>query len=312
MTLRAGLWGAVLAALALACASPAPTPSPAPPAPPPPASASAAPLLWRAQAPDGRGDLFLLGSIHLGTPAGFHLGGALAEAWERSEELVVEIDVSQVSPQEAAAATLRHGTLPVGITLADRLRPETWAALQAELARLGVPAESFAGLKPWLAATRLAVLQFQQAGLEARFGIDQQMLDWAGVTKPVVALESLDSQLAMLDSLPSAVQELMLVDALERSPAAELQAGYLVESWLRGDEDALVEVFFGEIGQRPELEVLYEKVYFERNEAMSERLLELARDGRTRLTVLGIGHMVGPRGIPALLAAQGFQVERIR
>ena len=305
MTQRALLWGVVLAALALACAS-APAPSP-----PPPASAPTAPFLWRAQAPDGLGDLFLLGSIHLGTPDSFDLGGAVAEAWERSEELVVEIDVSQVSPQEAAAATLRHGTLPAGITLADRLRPETWAALQEELARLDVPVESFARLKPWLAATRLAVLQFQHTGLEARFGIDQQMLERAGAAKPVVALESLDSQLAMLDSLPPAVQELMLIEALERAPVAEQRAGHMVESWLRGDEDALVEVFFGEMG-RPEFDVLYEKVYFERNQAMSEQLLELARDGRTRLTVLGVGHMVGPRGIPALLAAHGFRVERIR
>ncbi len=310
--MRLGLWSPILA-LGLACASaPVPQPAPTPAAPPQPADTRAAPLLWRAEAPAGLGDLFLLGSVHLGTPDSFDLEGALAEAWDRSEELVVEIDVSQVSPQEAAAATLRHGTLPVGTSLADRLERESWAGLQAELERLGVPVEAFARLKPWLAATRLAVLQLQHAGLEPRYGIDQQMLDQAGATKPVVALESLDSQLAMLDSLPPAVQELMLVDALERAPAADLQAGYLVESWLQGDEEALVELLFGETQQRPEFEVLYEKVYFERNEAMSERLQELARDGRTRLAVLGIGHMVGPRGIPALLAAQGFQVERIR
>jgi uncharacterized protein YbaP (TraB family) len=44
---------------------------------------------------------------------------------------------------------------------------------------------------------------------------------------------------------------------------------------------------------------------------MAARLVELARDGRTRFVVLGAGHLVGARGIPARLAEQGFVVERL-
>lgn len=304
-------WSPILAAAALACAS-APAPLPAPPQGRQPAAIRTAPLLWRAVAPDGGGELYLLGSVHLADSDTFALSGPLAEAWERSEELVVEVDPSTISAQAAAAATLRHGTLPAGTTLADRLEPRTWAALQAEAERLGLPLAALANLKPWLAATSLAVMQLQAAGLEARYGVDQQMIGEAGSARPVVALESLDSQLGMLDSLPPAVQELMLMDVLERAPAATAQAEQLVESWRRGDEEALVELLFGEMKARPEFASLYEKVYFERNEAMSRRLVELAADGRTRLTVLGVGHMIGPRGIPALLAARGFRVERMR
>ena len=45
---------------------------------------------------------------------------------------------------------------------------------------------------------------------------------------------------------------------------------------------------------------------------MAARLVELAGDGQTRFVVLGAGHMVGPKSIPAHLAEQGFAVERIR
>ena len=44
---------------------------------------------------------------------------------------------------------------------------------------------------------------------------------------------------------------------------------------------------------------------------MAARLVELAGDGQTRFVVLGAGHMLGAQGIPALLAAQGFVVERV-
>lgn len=307
--MRGSRWSPLLAAAVLACAS-APVPIRAPA--PQPVEEPAAPLLWRAVAPQGGGELYLLGSVHLANSDTFELGGPIAEAWERSQELVVEVDPSTISAQEAAAATLRHGTLPAGTTLADRLRPETWSALQAELERLDVPVAAFANMKPWLAATTLAVMQLQEAGLEPEYGIDQQMIAEAGSGRPVVALESLDSQLGMLASLPPAVQELMLIDVLERAPAAPGQADSLVQSWQRGDEQALMELLFGEMETHPEFAALYEKVYFERNEAMSRRLVALSADGRTRFTVLGVGHMIGPRGIPALLAARGFQVERIR
>jgi uncharacterized protein YbaP (TraB family) len=34
---------------------------------------------------------------------------------------------------------------------------------------------------------------------------------------------------------------------------------------------------------------------------MARRLTELASDGKMRFTVVGAGHMLGPRGIPSLL-----------
>ncbi len=44
---------------------------------------------------------------------------------------------------------------------------------------------------------------------------------------------------------------------------------------------------------------------------MSEQLAALSRDGKTRFVVVGTGHLLGPRGIPALLCADGFAVARV-
>jgi uncharacterized protein YbaP (TraB family) len=56
----------------------------------------------------------------------------------------------------------------------------------------------------------------------------------------------------------------------------------------------------------------YDALIWQRNASMAARLVALAGDGRTRFVVLGAGHMVGAKGIPARLAEQGFAVERIR
>jgi uncharacterized protein YbaP (TraB family) len=273
--------------------------------------AALSPLLWHANGEEGRGSLFLLGSVHLGTPDSSWLNAAVAEAYERSDELVVEIDLSRVSPAEAAAATQRYGTLPPGQTLASVVSPETYAELRQFLNARGLAVESFGSVKPWLVATSVALMHLQEAGLDAQFGVDRQFIGRAEGRKPIVPLETVESQLEMMDSLAPEIQELLLADALTRVDEVEIEPAQMVESWQHGDEEALADLFFGALEQHPEFAPLYEKLYFERNEAMTRRLAELAGDGKTRFTVIGAGHMVGPRGIPALLAARGFRVERI-
>jgi uncharacterized protein YbaP (TraB family) len=44
---------------------------------------------------------------------------------------------------------------------------------------------------------------------------------------------------------------------------------------------------------------------------MTQRLASLSRDGRLRFAVVGVAHLVGERGIPALLLDYGFRVERV-
>jgi uncharacterized protein YbaP (TraB family) len=90
-----------------------------------------------------------------------------------------------------------------------------------------------------------------------------------------------------------------------------MQATELLEAWERGDEDTLLEAFFGALEEHPELEPFYDALLFERNETMARQLLDLAKDGQTRFVVLGVAHMVGERGIPAFLALHGFDVRRI-
>ncbi len=72
-----------------------------------------------------------------------------------------------------------------------------------------------------------------------------------------------------------------------------------------------MDLVFSPLARFPELEVFYDLVFFQRNERMTARLVEFLGDGKTRLVVLGAGHMVGSRGIPAQLGEQGYRVQRL-
>ena len=269
------------------------------------------PTLWVAQGPGGA-ELHLLGSIHLGRPDGLDLGPRVDTAFRESDELVVEVDLSALGQKELVQATQRYGVIQPPEDLRSRISDDTWGLLADYLARRGQPIEAYNRLTPWLVATTIAVMEFQAMGFEPEAGVDQVFVDKAsGGDKPVVGLETLDGQFRLLAGLPASVQEMMLRDMLVRSSDFRDEAMGMIDAWEKGDDAELERLIYRSLELDPSLQVFYDRVFFERNRRMADRLVELSGDGKARFVVIGAGHMLGVRGVPALLEARGFQVSRV-
>jgi hypothetical protein len=201
--------------------------------------------------------------------------------------------------------------LPPHLRLDALLEPATRERLARYVETHDLPAGDLQQFKPWFASQMILMGELEAAGYDAALGVDRAFVDEANGEKPIEGLETLASQFATLDGQTLAVQELMLNDVLLRSDDLVAKTGALLDAWSRGDEAALEQQIFQPVAEAPELESFYEAFFWRRNAAMAARLVELSRDGQTRFVVLGAGHMLGPQGIPALLAAQGFVVERV-
>ena len=290
----------VLLALALACASPVGESAPD----------RVDPLLWSADAP-GRGALYLLGSVHVGPENGIAFDPILRAAWERSEELVVEVDMTKVTPQQLMEVTLGYFFLAPPATVEEVLSDETVELLRRHCADHGLEFEQVRTMKPWAIGLMITFAALDEMGLDSEQGVDLQFLGAALGEKPIVELESLEAQFAILEGVDDASQDLMLRDTLERFDEIADQTTELMDAWGGGDEQSLEDVFFAPLHDNPDLASYYERVIFDRNRTMAEQIDGLSRDGTTRFVVLGAGHMVGSRGIPQLLADRGFRVQRV-
>ncbi len=271
-----------------------------------------APLLWRAQAADDRsGVLYLFGSVHVGSDSTPAFTSEIEDAYARSDELVVELDASGASEARIAESMASRVLLDPPNKIQDVLTEQTLSLLVAYLEQREFPFAAIEGMKPWYVTNLLVDMEIREAGYAPEFGVDHHFLERSRGAIPVVALETPEQQIDILDELPLAIQEVMLRDALDRSAHFGAATDEMMEAWQRGDERLLETLVFQPVEQDSDFEAFYEAIFFRRNEVMSEKLAALARDGKTRFAVLGTGHLLGPRGIPALLCAEGFEVERV-
>lgn len=275
-----------------------------PPAPPPPAA-----FYWQATSPE-RGTFFLVGSVHIGDGRELVLPLRVAEDWARSEALVVEADPYAIADLERLEVFQRYGLLPPDRTLRDVLDAETWQSLNRVLRDSRYPIAAASRMRPWMLAQMLVQFAFAAAGYDAENGVDAWFLRRAAIDgKSVLALETLDEQMAAFGALAPEVEEQLLRGMLEQSDIFVETTHEILRAWERGDEARLLELLLG-IRDDPILAEFHRTVFVERSRRMADRLALLAADGRPRFVVIGTGHLIGPENIPVLLAARGFRVER--
>jgi uncharacterized protein YbaP (TraB family) len=279
--------------------------------PPPPVETGQL-FLWEIARADGRGGVaHLMGSVHL-SDAAIHFDPAVEGALAAAEVLVLEVDPEELDPASMAQLTARTGFFTDGRNLRSVLSSETFELLEERLEGHGLRPEPFLTMEPWLVGLTLQMLHFQSRGYEADRGVDMALARSAGAEgKAIAGLETADAQMAALDSLPLATQELMLRDLLADEGRSEEGLALMLDAWRKGDAARIEAEVFAGLGRDPALDAFFEALYFERNRRMAHGIAEIVDRGGVAFVVVGAGHVVGARGVPALLAEAGFSVRRL-
>jgi uncharacterized protein YbaP (TraB family) len=307
-------WFAALAGgPAHATATPGPTCPPVPTQPTPEMAAAAmheavdlGPL-WKATR-DGRA-VYLYGTIHVAQWTWTYPGPHVRRALQASDVVALELDLTDpdilARLQKAVLRTPGSPALPA--PLDKRLLAGIAAACMAPAA--------LAPLRPEMQAVTLEVMQGRAYGLFPEFGIDTGLARIArDLGKPVRSLETPESQAALLvsdDPAETARAVGAVLDELEagRAPAMLKR---LAGDWARGDVDDIA-AYASWCGclDTPEQREDFDKLIRDRNPLMVDRIVQWHGQGQSLFVAVGTLHLVGPLGLPTLLKARGFQVERV-
>lgn len=275
--------------------------------------AAAQPLfLWHATR--GEAEVWLLGSVHVGAADFYPLDPRIEAAFAGADTLACEIDLTD--PGKAAQASLlamQHGSYPAGETLQDHLSEETWQALAAHLEAQGLPMTMFERFKPSMAAIMLGMMEMQRAGLDPDQGIDRHLLARARADSlPVVDLETVEQQIEAIFGHDAGVEELILAESLTQSGEEMRQIlADMVAAWRAGDTAAIEALITEQWLDDPRLVDFHEAILGQRNRNLAATIDRRAGAAAARwFVVVGAAHLVGDDGVPALLAAQGWQVSQ--
>ena len=261
-------------------------------------------FLWRLSR-DGR-DSFLYGTVHAGRPEWFALGPQVQTALHRTGALALEINVADPAVQARLQAVLDGPPRPLPPALMQALR-EAWygeCLPEADLAR--GPAE--------LHVLQVAVAQAQRQGLFAQYGAESVLLVHSlGAQRPVVGLETPETQLAAVLARSDDEAVAMVNDALAelQRPRAAGAMARLVQAWVTRDL-AELEAYpqWCDCLNTPSERESFARLADGRNPGMADAIERLHAD-LSVFAAVGALHLIGPKGLPALLQARGFTVSRV-
>lgn len=276
-------------------------------APAAPKAQTAQTVLWRIAG--ARGSVVLMGSVHVLPAQASWMTDAVKTAIAHADVFVFEAPTDESTVNAITQMVSMRGHLPPGKTLHALLSQQGRTNLDRVLDSLHMPRESLDGVRPWLASLLIEREIFARAG-QTTPGPDMSLSQQVKTDgKEVRYLETAAQQMAILApedetlELASFEADLKEFDSFD---SAKHEIDQLTNAWQSGNVNAIASIVGEEFKDNPKA-----RAYFldERTRAWVERIEKMRTEGKNFFVVVGIAHMVGDAGLPALLRARGIAVE---
>lgn len=262
-------------------------------------------FFWELRDGEGAVRAHLYGTVHVCDARCTPPPRPVTRALDRASLLVLELDPEDMGlPYKIAQA----GRLPAGQTLNQILSPGLMARLNGAAARLGLAPQMLQPMQPWLVNALLGVQAAARAGYRTENGVDLWLAQVGrGRRLRLEALETPERQIAALSAGGDTAQHAALAQTVDLVLEDRFAAYFaeLLAAWRAGDVATLDQLMQEEVGSdaAPVMEALLDA----RNLEMAAAIEQQLKPGKRPFIAVGAGHMGGPRGLLALLAARGFR-----
>lgn len=268
-------------------------------------------LLWKVTSDDGA-TLYLIGTIHVFKPEYYPLPDEMDKALQKSRALILEIDMTKQDKVKTQGLVRQRGLYPPSDDLARHLSKDTGIALQNWCNNAKMPYENFVHMKPWLASLTITQSELDRLGYKSQDGVDLHLMHEAVTQgKKVIGLETEEFQLNLFADLSSDLQDQMLKLTLVDMDLIPVDAGQMMQAWREGNTEKMDELMTKDVKEHPEFAPVQEKILYERNVTMAQKLEMYLKGTDTYLCAVGCGHLCGDRSIIELLKKKGYKVTQL-
>lgn len=267
--------------------------------------ARAEPPVWVVSDKDS--ELVLFGSVHV-LPADVDWASPVLERTLKSaDDLWFELPVDPAVAEESSRTALRLGLLPQGQSLSKLLKPEDAQRMARVAQAYEVDPAMLEAFQPWLAEMALAGAAFRRAKASDENGVEEAVSAAAPASAQRRAFETPAEQIGFFVGAPMPEQIASLNQTVREMEHEPDEFVLLVQAWASGDLEAIDRQALAPL--RRVAPTLFRRLVTERNARWAATLdARLKGRGRT-VVVVGVGHLIGPEGLPERLRALGYSVK---
>jgi uncharacterized protein YbaP (TraB family) len=281
-----------------ACAQARPAPS---------SSTLATPALWAVK--DADTTIYLFGTVHVMKPDIDWFRGDVKRAFDRSDQLVLEI-IEPDNPNTIAATMAGMAMAKDGVKLSDRLTPEARTKYQAAMKANGMPWRTFDMFNPWMSGMALSVAPLERLGYKNDLGAEKVLRSAAQAAgKKVDALETVEQQVGFFAGLPMDQQLQFLNATVDGLPDMEKEFGDLLAYWQAGQPNKLAKSMNESLETTPELAQV---LLTGRNANWAKWIKARLDEPGTIFVAVGAGHLAGKGSVQDQLKRLGLRATRLK
>mgnify|MGYP003138448049 FL=1 len=234
----------------------------------------------------------------------------VTKAIDQSEQVVVEVDISKLTPLQMQQRSMPFMMLKDGKTLQTELSKQNYNKLKDYFAKKSIDIAMFNGLKPWAVMVTMMQIEFQNAGFSDQTGIDKQVLAYAKKQNITIGeLETLEQQLQMFDGMALLSNE-MIEETFEQLADINTYFIKLVNAWKNGDMDTLTEYYNMSFDDSNYGEISEQVMLVNRNNKWVEQLVPRLTNEKLFIAV-GALHLPEQHGLIKQLTDAGFTITRL-
>jgi uncharacterized protein YbaP (TraB family) len=256
--------------------------------------------------------IYLFGTFHLLDGKTDWFNDEVRQAFDSSQELVFEINMPKNQgeiAQQMGPLVFQYAIDKQGRTISSRLSPEENKKLNEALATMGAPAGAFDRFEPWFVNMSLSAVAAQKEGLTGDKGVEEVLRRAAEGRKMTMgAVETLEGQIRIFDSMPEEQQLVQLKETLKNMDDEDDTLPRMLRAWNAGDTEGMEQVMNEGMKDQPELRrALLEN----RNKLWAEWIDQRLDRPGTVFMAVGAGHLVGSDSVQTFLAQRNIQSARV-
>ncbi len=268
--------------------------------------ALAEPALWAIKDKDST--IYLFGTVHVLKPTTQWRSPRIAKAFQDADDVVMEIE--QPEDQASTRALMLKYGIDQAAPLSTKLKPGSYAKLQAAAQGMGFPPQALEPMRPWLAALTVSLTPLLRAGYDPESGVEKLLTAQAKAAgKPISAFETMEQQVRFFADMTPAQETQLLESTLDEIDDGPAKIDALVAAWAAGDQAELKRQMVDEM--RSDYPDVYKLLLVDRNQDWANQLKAKLAGSGVSFVAVGAGHLTGPDSLQVQLAKLGIRAERV-